>query len=151
MRRNRIEAPEFVLGKDYTNAEMQAMADELLRQDARAEVCRDCGGYGNESEGVMLTHDAEGNELPLPLHLKLLTCGESHTWYQGEGEVKGIGGKNPILFEEHFASRRRREIYTTVGTPDPSIVSGIYNRTHPQGRKTNSNEQRKKNGASFYS
>lgn len=31
--------------------------------------------------------------------------------------------------------RMRREIYTATGTPDPSIASGLYWRTHPEGRK----------------
>lgn len=66
------------------------------------------------------------------------------------GKPRGINGENPILFAEHLYSRRRREIYTESGVPDPSLVSGIYNRTHPNGRKVNSAEQRKKNGASYY-
>jgi hypothetical protein len=62
-----------------------------------------------------------------------------------------------ILFEEHLQSRRRREVYTKVGVPDDSITSGLskdgqmmYWRTHPEGRKVNSNQQRSDNGASFY-
>lgn len=66
------------------------------------------------------------------------------------GKERGIGGDNPILFAEHEYSRKRREIYVKDGTPDPSLVSGIYFRTHPQGRKVNSDVQRKTNGASFY-
>lgn len=88
--------------------------------------------------------------VPLQLAFPEFGCLNGHKWFQGEGAVRGIGGDNPILFEEHFQSRKRREIYTTVGTPDPNIVVGIYNRTHPQGRKVNSEEQRKKNGASFF-
>ena len=63
---------------------------------------------------------------------------------------RGIGGENPILFEEHVYSRKRREIYNQNGTPDPNIASGIYWRAHPQGRKITTPEQRKKNGASWY-
>lgn len=63
---------------------------------------------------------------------------------------RGIGGENPILFEEHIYSRKRREIYNQNGTPDPNIASGIYWRAHPQGRKITTPEQRKKNGASWY-
>lgn len=73
-----------------------------------------------------------------------------------------IHGENPILFEEHLYNRRRREILVTSGTPDDiqgldderGIHRGdgqkIFNRTHPQGRKVNSEHQRKKNGASYY-
>jgi len=66
------------------------------------------------------------------------------------GKQRGIGGDHPILFPEHEYARKRREIYTESGTPDPSLVAGIYNRTHPQGRKVNSKEQRQRNGASYY-
>lgn len=77
-------------------------------------------------------------------------------------ENNPIHGENPILFEEHLYNRRRREILVTSGTPDDiqgldderGIHRGdgqkIYNRTHPQGRKVNSEHQRKKNGASYF-
>lgn len=73
-----------------------------------------------------------------------------------------INGENPILFEEHLYNRRRREINVASGTPDdlkglwdkPGVTRGdgqvLYNRTHPQGRKVNSEEARKKHGASWY-
>lgn len=146
------EAPDYVEGKQYTNSQLQAMADELLRDDARSELCRDCGERGEETGNVArLEQDAmdkQGHRLVL--EFPEIECSNGHVWYQGEGQARGIGGDNPILFEEHFQSRRRREIYTSLGTPDPSIVAGIYNRTHPQGRKVNSEEQRKRNGASFF-
>lgn len=66
------------------------------------------------------------------------------------GKPRGIAGENPVLFEEHLYSRKRREIYNQNGVPDPSINEGMFWRTHPQGRKVNSNDQRKKHGASFY-
>jgi hypothetical protein len=40
----------------------------------------------------------------------------------------------PVLFWAQIKSRKRREILTDRDTPDPSIVQGIYWRTHPQGR-----------------
>ena len=73
-----------------------------------------------------------------------------------------INGENPILFEEHLYNRRRREILVASGTPDelqgledkPGVTRGdgqrIFNRTHPQGRKVNSEDQRRRNGASYY-
>lgn len=138
--------------KTYRGGMLEAMADQLLREDARQEVCRECGARGSETGLVEQTPqeatDAQGNALVL--EFKQLGCDAGHTWWQGEGQVRGIGGESPILFEEHIAARRRREIYTTQGTPDPEIVSGMYNRVHPQGRKVNSEEQRKRNGASFY-
>lgn len=70
------------------------------------------------------------------------------------GKPRGIGGKDPILFQEHLYARKRREIYPTSenanGVVDPSVQQGMYNRQHPQGRKVNSDEQRVKNGASYY-
>jgi hypothetical protein len=66
------------------------------------------------------------------------------------GKPRGIKGENPILFEEHLKSRRRREIQTEGGTPDPALVSGMYYRSHPQGRKVNSLAQRRESGASYY-
>lgn len=128
------------------------MADALLREDARAELCRECKKRGTETGRIehaqQKVKDAEGHELTIDFPEYM--CENNHTWYKGEGLARGIGGDNPILFEEHLQSRKRREIYTTIGTPEPEIVSGIYNRVHPQGRKVNSEDQRKRNGASFY-
>lgn len=55
-----------------------------------------------------------------------------------------------ILSPDMYKRRKKREIYTGLGAPDPSIVSGLYWRTHPQGRKVSTDEQRKKYGASYY-
>lgn len=55
-----------------------------------------------------------------------------------------------VLLVSHLMDRKSREIYVTSGTPDPEIVQGLYWRTHPNGRRVNSDEQRKKNGASYY-
>jgi hypothetical protein len=142
-------SPEIEDGEDYTNQELEAKANAWLRRDSRAELCRDCLERGEETgqiqnvEGVV-----EGKRVVLAF--KEYKCPNDHVWHEGEGKMRGISGDNPILFEEHIQSRKRREIYTTQGFPDPNIVSGIYNRTHPQGRKVNSDVQRKKNGASWY-
>jgi hypothetical protein len=153
MRRNRDEAPEYVEGKKYSNYEMELMADELLRADSRSELCQTCDERGNPTGAVKPVPqpdfiDDQGRMLVLDY--KELMCANGHRWHEGEGNPRSIQGENPILFEEHLASRRRREIYCTVGTPDPSIQQGIYHRTHPEGRPTNTPEQRKKSGASFY-
>jgi hypothetical protein len=142
---------------DYNNATLSAYADALLRQDSKTELCRKCEKPGEETgktelaaqydEKDDLRLDDDGNQLFL--EFAELVCGKGHRWYRGEGKDRGIAGKNPILFEEHLQSRRRREIYTTIGTPDPSIVQGSYNRSHPSGRKINSSAQRKK-GSSYY-
>jgi hypothetical protein len=75
---------------------------------------------------------------------------QSRSIVEATGKERGIGGEDPILFEEHLYARKRREIYPESGTPDPSLVSGIYYRSHPEGRKINSPEARKKHGASYY-
>jgi hypothetical protein len=51
---------------------------------------------------------------------------------------------------EMYYRRMRREIYTVAGTPDPSIVSGLYWRAHPNGRGINSEAKRKAHGESYY-
>lgn len=143
---------EIVPGETYTPGQLDEIASAILREDSKTELCRECGQPGEptgDSETVQEgISDKGGNELALKF--EEISCANGHSWFPGEGQLKGIGGENPILFEEHFQSRKRREIYTTQGTPDPSIVSGMYNRVHPQGRKVNSEEQRKRNGASFY-
>lgn len=146
------EAPEYIPGKKYTLREMELIADEMLKDDSKTELCRECGRpgakTGNSIETEQPLEDGSGN--PLLIEFSELECENEHAWFEGEGRAKGIGGDNPILFEEHLASRRRREIYNKFGAPDPSIQQGIYYRPHPQGRKVNSPEQRKKNGASYY-
>lgn len=157
--RDEIEvSTEIDDNKKYTKTELNAITDAILREHSRTELCRECGAEGVETGNVSsVAQEEDGKPLvneqgqPLIVQFKEYKCkDEGHIWYEGEGKMRGIGGNDPILFEEHFQARRRREIYTSLGTPDPSIVQGQYNRTHPQGRKVNSAEQRKKNGASYY-
>lgn len=63
----------------------------------------------------------------------------------------------PFLFQEHIEPRWRKEVNPKGGTPDAAITYSlspdgqtIYNRQHPEGRKVNSDVQRKSNGASYY-
>lgn len=139
-------------GRDYTSRERERLADEWLRRDSRAETCRECRGYGEPTGSIetreQAPKDRQGNRLSIDF--PEYECKNGHRWFAGEGKARGIDGDNPILFEEHFQQRRRREIYTSQGVPDPSIVTGLYNRSHPLGRKINSDEQRKRNGASYY-
>lgn len=138
--------------KKYTRSELEAFADNLLRADSRREMCRECEAPG-ETTGVVKqmpqeAMDGSGNQLVV--EYDQYRCEQDHTWWQGEGRDRGLKGENPILFEDHMIQRKKREIYTSVGTPDPEIVSGLYNRSHPQGRRVNSPEQRKLHGASYY-
>lgn len=137
---------------------LENLADELLREDSRRELCRQCGEYGEETGLVESKPQYDKKERPqldgngelLYVDFPELECKNGHRWYKGEGKARGIDGDDPILFANHLQDRRRREIYTSVGTPDPSISRGMYHRTHPQGRKVNTKEQRQRNGASFY-
>ena len=150
-KRERVDT-EIKPGVKYTNRDLEEIADQLLRDQSKSEMCRVCGELG-EPSGVTKSSpqnavDEGGNQLVLDF--KEHICSNGHKWFDGEGKARGIGGDDPILFEEHIYSRKRREIYCKAGLPDPNIVQGIYNRPHPQGRKVNSKEQRKKHGASYY-
>lgn len=143
---------------DYTKWQLEQIADQMLRDDSKREMCRKCGEYGEETGEVESLPQADDKGNPqvdeegntLFVDFPELSCPAGHRWYKGEGRARTIQGKNPILFENHLQDRRRREIFTSLGVPDPSIKRGIYNRTHPQGRKVNTKEQRQKNGASFF-
>lgn len=145
-------------GGRIPNWQLEQLADELLREDSKREMCGNCGAYGDPTGAVEAVPQYDKDDKPqlddagdlLYVDFPEIQCENGHRWYLGEGKARGIQGSNPILFENHLQDRRRREIYTTVGTPDPSIQRGMYNRTHPQGRKVNSQEQRKRNGASFF-
>lgn len=158
MRFQKEEAPEYIEGKtDYTKTELTLIADEFLRENSKKELCRKCNKYGKETGKIKSqplkekgepVFDSNGSQVLIDV--PELECSNGHKWFLSEGKARGIDGEDPILFEEHLQTRRKREIYTSLGTPDPSIVVGIYNRSHPQGRKINSTEQRKKHGASYY-
>lgn len=154
-----FDASSFEETENYSNWQLEKIADDLLRKDSNRETCRTCQKYGDETgeiesqpvieskTGNYVT-DKEGNTLYADV--PEIMCKNGHRWYKGEGKRRGIDGDNSILFENHLRDRHRREIQTSIGTPDPSIARGMYNRTHPQGRKVNSKEQRKRNGASFF-
>ena len=147
------EGLEYEEGRnDYTQKQLNQLADDLLREDAKAELCRDCDARGVETGNIRSAKQdvADGEGHDLIIDFPEYECANGHKWFKGEGKTRSISGDHPILFEEHLHQRRRREIYNATGIPDPSIKIGIYNRTHPQGRKVNSPEQRKKNGASYY-
>jgi len=147
------DAPEYVEGKTYSAHDLELMADDILRKEGRRELCRTCGEMGEETGDKKVleqeAEDEEGNKLVL--EFAELKCSNDHSWYQGEGKRKGYKDENQILFEEHLIARKRREIYSINGSPDPEIASGSYFRSHPGGRKLSSAESRSKFGSSFYS
>ena len=159
----------------WTNKEVEELiTDVLLRQDANRELCRRCHDkapeslpYGEETGHIEWKpqFDKEGNDVLddngdlLYVGYPELICDEGHKWYLGEGPRRDIRGKNPILFESHLYNRRRRELLAAEGVVDPAYTMdrwgkrpthGLYMRSHPLGRKTNTPEQRKAHGAGFY-
>jgi hypothetical protein len=151
-KRERVDT-EIDPEKTYSQRELEEIADQLLRDDTKTEICRSCDQPGSPNgvtrdEPQEDAFDDDGN--PLVIQFKEHECANGHKWWDGEGKARSISGENPILFEEHILSRKRREIYCKAGMPDPNIVQGMYNRPHPQGRKVNTEAQRKKHGASYY-
>jgi hypothetical protein len=158
------DAPEYIEGQSYTAHQIELMADAILKADSKREMCRQCAGQGEKTgekkigpqfmydeDGIVLGPllDGEGHQLGVVFYE--LMCSNGHTWFEGEGKAKGFKGENPVLLEEHIIARKRREIMCENGTPDPNIVAGMYNKTHPDGRRVNSQESRETHGASFYS
>jgi hypothetical protein len=123
------------------------------------ETVDDSGIYTFSDGDKMLTFDPSKSDEYTPAQLDRFT---DAILRRDAKENNPIHGENPILFDEHIYNRKRREIYVNAGTPDDiqgldderGIHRGdgqkIFNRTHPSGRKVNSEHQRKKNGASYY-
>jgi len=169
-----FDPENFDPNKKYTPKELELIADAILRADANRELCPTCKSkdpdslpYGNETGHIEWKIQLDKSGVPLlddngdALYIGFpeLKCSKGHSWYKGTGKRRHIRGPNPILFENHLYHRRRREIQTESGTPDPAYttdrwgkrpVSGMYFRSHPDGRKVNSEEQRKKNGMGWY-
>ena len=159
---------EFNPNGKYSKAELEEWTDRFLKEDIARELCVVCLEedkdnpnnlpYGEETGHVesKLQVDKKGNPQldedghPLYIFFPELCCAKGHVWYRGEGKRRGIRRANPILFESHLIQRKRREIITKEGSPDPAIVSGIYWRSHKQGRKINSVEDRKKQGLGYF-
>jgi hypothetical protein len=162
----------------HSRADLEAWADRLLYEDANRELCRVCKEATKDTDPQALPYgDETGNVEWKPQYTKddepildddgeLLyvafpefACEEGHRWYQGEGPRRDWKGKNPILTEAHLYNRKRREIHASEGVVDPAFtldrwgkrpIQGLYQRSHPQGRKTNTPEQRKSSGSGFY-
>ncbi len=138
--------------RNWTPNELEFIADALLRENANAELCRQCLAkdkntlpYGKETGHIewQLQKDENGDALlnpagePIYVGFPELVCDKNHKWYKGEGPRRNINGQNPILFEAHIYNRKRREIYPVEGVPDPAYtmdrwgkrpITGLYNR-----------------------
>jgi HNH endonuclease len=74
--------------------------------------------------------------------------------------MQGIGEHHIFLTRAQWRNRLAPELFASgdVMAPDPSYtqdrhhnsIAGMYNRTHPEGRQWNSEEERKTSGRSFY-
>ncbi len=159
---------------EYTAEQLATFADQILKDDSNRELCRRCREelgpdslpYGEETGNIeaKAQYDNKGHpvldedEEQLYVEFPEFKCEEGHRWFKGEGQRRDIRGPNPILFESHLYNRKRREIMVESGIPDPAFTldrfgkptQGIYNRSHPAGRKINTKAQREKNGASYY-
>lgn len=59
--------------------------------------------------------------------------------------------EDPVVLDyNRYRERVKREIYLSSGNMDNIVSPGMYWRTHPNGRRVNSDEQKKKNGTSYY-
>jgi len=157
----------------YTAEQLAALADQMLKDDSNRELCRRCREedgpdtlpYGEETGNVeskaqYLKGEPVLDEFDEQLYVEFpeFKCEKGHRWFKGEGQRRDIRGPNPILFDSHLYNRKRREIYVEAGIPDPAFTldrfgkptQGIYNRSHPAGRKINTKSQRERNGASYY-
>lgn len=158
----------------YSGSELEEEADRLLREDSNRELCRVCRDkspttlpYGTETGQVEWKPQYAKDGEPIldeEGHLLYVAfpeyqCEKKHRWFKGEGPRRDIRGPYPILFEAHLYNRRRRELLAAEGVVDPAYTmdrwgkrptTGLYMRSHPLGRKTNTKEQRQAHGSGFY-
>ena len=56
---------------DYSNKQLNQLADDFLREDAKKEICRECEGEGKETGShnpvSQKIEDEEGNEYPMEI------------------------------------------------------------------------------------
>jgi hypothetical protein len=115
-----------------TSSELDRMATELLADDLRSELCRECDRRGVKL-GVpvsMVILDREDADTGVRARAARYVCEAGHVWHAGEGKARGRGGDDPILLEEHYAHRRSKETYTESGQIDEFIRPGIFHRDH---------------------
>jgi len=141
------------LNLDGAPDDLERAADELLREHGSREVCPECGSdgapTGETADVAQDHHDDAGRQLVITFERR--ACAAGHSWWAGSGRRGGITtGDHPVLLDEHLRDRTSREVYTAAGTPDPGITRGMFWRTHPEGRRASTPEQRQQSGAGFY-
>ena len=140
------------MATDLATALVTAIATALTRYDgisrelmATIEITQRPIDYEWPGGSAGFTFDPDGTYTPAQLDF-YATVMLRATIKEGDK----LKGDSPILFKEHLDTRHKREIYNSKGVPDPSIQQGMYWKTHPQGRKVNTDTARKEQGASFY-
>lgn len=115
-----------------SSAELDRQATELLADDLRSELCRECGKRGVKlGEPALLTIlDASAEDTGIRAVAARYVCEEAHVWHAGEGKPRGRGGEAPILLDEHYAHRRSKETYMESGAIDEWVEPGIFHRDH---------------------
>lgn len=108
------------------------MATELLAEDLRSELCRECGKRGVKlgDAAKLVILDRESSDTGIRAVAARYVCEEGHVWHAGEGKPRGRGGEAPILLDEHYAHRRSKETYMEEGTIDGFVQPGIFHRDH---------------------
>lgn len=157
----------------FKDKEIEEVANAYIKKDANRELCRKCKEvdpeslpYGEETGHIEWQPQFDSNGKPLldenenQLYIEFpeLECDQGHRWFKGEGARRNVKGKNPVLLDSHLKMKEKREILAESGVPDPAYNKDrfgrpsqlMYNRSHPEGRKINSEDQRRKSGASYY-
>lgn len=113
-------------------SELDRQATEILADDLRSELCRDCGKRGVKfgDPAILVILDKTGADTKLRAVAAAYVCEEGHVWHAGEGKPRGRGGEAPILLDEHYAHRRSKETYMEEGVIDGFVQPGIFHRDH---------------------
>jgi hypothetical protein len=108
------------------------MATEILAEDLRSELCRECDKRGVKlGDPVRLVIlDKQEADTGVRAVASRYVCEDGHVWHSGEGKARGRGGEAPILLEEHYAHRRSKETYMENGVIDGYVQPGFFHRDH---------------------
>jgi hypothetical protein len=115
------------------------MATDLLAEDLRRELCRECASRGVRlGKPEMLTVlNQDGKDTGFRAVSARNVCENGHVWHEGEGRPRGAGGENPILLEKQLAYRQARERPISSDLLDQWAEPGNFHREHvhkPVGR-----------------
>lgn len=115
-----------------SSSELDRIATEILADDLRSELCRECDRRGvklGEPERLRILDKDEADTGVRAVAARYV-CELGHVWHAGEGKPRGRGGDAPILLDEHYAHRRSKERFMNEGTIDGFYEPGIFHRDH---------------------